>query len=101
MARVLSVSRTTVSREDVPAYLATLGKLGSRIRARGGSLWLFRHPTLADSFLEFSESDSPGTHRSRVPGDPAEAALELQLRGLAAYPPDAWTLWEEVPLQKD
>jgi hypothetical protein len=100
MARALSVSRATVSRENLPAYLAALGALAVSLQARGQSVWLFRHPTLRDSFLEFSESASPETHRSRAPRDPAEAALELRLRGLAAYADDAGTLWEAVPMQK-
>jgi hypothetical protein len=98
MSRRLSVSLATVSRQAEPEYLATLGDLASRHQARGQSLWLFRHPTLPDTFLEFSESASPERHRSQSPGDEVEAALEVRLRTLAAYAPDAWVLWEEIPL---
>jgi hypothetical protein len=100
MPRTLSVSRVKVHREDEPEYLTTLGDLATRQQARGQSLWLFRHPTHAGTFLEFSESASPQNHRSRGAGDAVEAALEARLRTLAAYAPDAWVLWEEVPLGK-
>ena len=99
MPRTLSVSRATVSRGDEPEYLATLGELASRLRARGESLWLFRHPTLPDTFLECSEGPSAERHRGRSAPDRDEGALEARLRSLAAYAPDAWTLWEEVPLE--
>lgn len=100
MPRTLSVSRATVSRGAEPEYLTALGELASRLRVRGESLWLFRHPTLPDTFLEFSESASAERHRSRAVRSPEEAALEVRLRTLAAYPPDAWVLWEEVPLER-
>lgn len=100
MPRTLSLSRATVTRGDEPEYLATLGRLASRLRARGESLWLFRHPTLPDTFLECSESPSAERHRSRVVRDTDEAALEVHLRTLATYAPDAWILWEEVPLER-
>jgi hypothetical protein len=98
--RTLSVSRTTVSRGAEPQYLTALGELASCLRARGESLWLLRHPTLPGTFLEFSESPSPERHRSRVARSEEEAALEGRLRTLAAYAPDAWILWEEVPLER-
>ena len=101
MARTLSVSRTTVKRADEPAYLALLRDLAGRLRGRGESLWLFRHLTLPDTFLEFSESPTRERHRSRAKRDPYEAALELQLRTLASYAADAWVLWEAVPLERN
>lgn len=101
MPRTLSVSCATVSRKDEPAYVAILGDLAARLRARGESLWLFRHPSFPDTFLEFSESAGPERHRSRAPRDPHEAGLEMRLRALAVYAPDAWVLWEEVPLEKN
>lgn len=100
MARTLSVSRTRVSPTDQPAYLSLLGELASRLHARGESLWLFRHPTLHDTFLEFSESAAPERHRSRGARDRQEEELEARLRALAAYASDAWVLWEAVPLAK-
>jgi hypothetical protein len=101
MARTLSVSRATVKRTDAPAYLALLGDLAGRLRARGESLWLFRHPTLPDTFLEFSESPTRERHRSLAQRDEHEAAVELQLRTLASYAADAWVLWEAVPLEQN
>jgi hypothetical protein len=98
--RTLSVSRASVGPEAVPTYLAALRALGARLRERGQSLWLFRHPTLPGTFLEFSESETPEQHRSRAVRDPDEAALETQLRTLAAYDSDARVLWEEVSLEK-
>ena len=100
MPRTLSVSRATVSRGAEAAYLTALGELAARLRARGESLWLFRHPTRPDTFLECSEGPSADRHRSGSGGDQDEAALEARLRTLAAYAPDAWTLWEEVPLER-
>ncbi len=75
-------------------------KVLTTARARGHHLWVFRHPAAGDTFLEFSEGPSPGEHRSRRAGDPDEAALELRLRALAVYAPDAWVLWEEVSLKE-
>jgi hypothetical protein len=98
--RTLSVSRATVSRSAEPEYLTALGELASRLRGRGESLWLFRHPTRPDTFLEFSESASAERHRSRAAQSQEEAALEVRLRSLAAYASDAWVLWEEVPLER-
>ncbi len=100
MPRTLSISLAKVSPEDEAAYLAALGDLAARLGARGESFWLFRHPALSDTFLEFSESDSAERHRSRAAGDPDEAALKVRLRTLAAYAADAGVLWEEVPLKK-
>ena len=99
MGRTLSVSRATVSPDHEAAYLAALEELAGRLARRGESLWLFRHPTLRDTFLECSESGSAERHRSRA-GAPEDAALEGRLRTLAAYASDAWVLWEEVPLKK-
>lgn len=101
MPRVLSVARAQVAPGDEVAYLAALRDLAARLAVRGESLWLFRHPTQGDTFLEFSESAAPERHRSRAARHPDEAALESRLQSLAAYSSDAWVLWEEVPLKKD
>lgn len=100
MPRTLSVSCATVSRGDAAEYLTALGELASRLRGRGEQLWLFRHPQRPDTFLECSEGPGADRHRSRAERDPDEAALEARLRTLAAYAPDAWILWEEVPLER-
>lgn len=99
MPRALSVSRATVRAGVQAEYVAALGCLAARLRARGDSLWLFRHPTQTETFLEFSESAAPERHHSRATPDPDEAALEVRLRTLATYAADAWILWEEVPLE--
>jgi len=100
VGRTLSVARAKVRPEDEAAYLAALEELAARLAARGESLWLFRHPTLNDTYLEFSESQTAERHRRRSPRPPDEADLEDRLRALAAYSSDAWVLWEEVPLKK-
>jgi hypothetical protein len=100
MARALSVARAQVSPANQPAYLLALGELAGRLRERGESLWLFRHPTRPDTFLEFTESATPEQHRSRARRDREEAELEQRVRSLATYAPDAGELWEEIPLGK-
>ena len=100
MARTLSVARAQVSPANQPAYLMALGELARRLRARGESLWLFQHPTLHDTFLEFTESATPEQHRRRARRDREETELERRVRSLAAYAPDAGVLWEEIPLGK-
>ena len=99
MARVLSVSHARVTAPNQSAYLAVLRDLAARLRARGESLWLFRHPERPDAFLEFSESKTALGRGSRAPRDGEEAALEARLRDLASYAPGADVLWEEVSLQ--
>jgi len=100
MGRALSVSRAEVGPSNQAAYLELLGQLAARLRSRGQSLWLFRHPTLHDTFLEFSESPTREQHRSLAAREADEADLEVRLQRLAAYAPDSWILWEEVPLGK-
>ena len=100
MPHALTAARATVAREHEAEYLATLRHLAGRLRARGGRLWVFRHPALPDNFLEFSESAAPERLRSQAPRDRHEAALEARLRSLAAYSEDAWVLWEEIPLEE-
>ncbi len=98
MPRVLSVARAQVPEAREPEYLALLGELATRLRSRGQSLWLFRHPEQRDTFLEFSESASAELHRTRAPRDAQDAALEARLRALAVYAADAAVLWEAVSL---
>lgn len=100
MGRALTAARATVAPDRVGEYLAVLRDLGARMRRRGEHLWVFRHPSAAGEFLEFSESATPGTHRVRAERSPDERALEGQLRNLATYAPDAWVLWEEIPLEE-
>jgi hypothetical protein len=100
MSRRLSVSRVTVEVEAEPAYVAALADLAERLAQRGQSVWLFRHPVLSGTFLEFSESATAEQHRSRAARPADEAMLEDRLRSLATYSSDATVLWEEVPLPK-
>jgi hypothetical protein len=100
MSRALSVARAQVSRGNEPEYFAVLAELADRLRSRGQSLWLFRHPERQGTFLEFSESATCEQHRSRADRDEREAALEARLRVLASYAADADELWEEVSLGK-
>jgi hypothetical protein len=96
MSRALTVSRVRVRPDHHAAYLAAIRELAALAETRGWHLWLFRHPTERELFLECSESRSPETHRtaSARPGD--EAALEARIRAVAEYEPGAWELWEEV-----
>jgi hypothetical protein len=100
MARALSVARAQVSAANQPEYLTLLAELATRLRARGQSLWLFRHPEHSDRFLEFSESATRERNRSLAQRDERERALEARLRALASYAADANDLWEEVSLGK-
>ena len=101
MPRCLSVSRATVAAGQEPDYLAAVRDLAIELGKRGQHLWVFRSADLAGTFLEFSESPSAASHRTRASRLPREQRLESRLRGLAAYAPDAWALWEEVPLTAD
>ena len=98
MPRALSVARVQVPPANEAEYLALLGELAVRLRSRGQSLWLFRHPERRDTFLEFSESATRDQHRSLVQQDEQETLLEARLRALASYAGDADDLWEEVSL---
>ena len=98
MPRCLSVSRATVSAEREGEYLTTVRDLARALEQRGQHLWVFRSDADPRTFLEFSESPSAASHRTRASRLPREQRLEARLRTLASYAPDAWALWEEVPL---
>lgn len=98
MARVLTVSRVTVAGGREAEYLETVRRLAALAGQRGQHLWIFRHPDRPGQFLEFSESPSEMSHRSRASRVGEESKLEARLQSLATYAPDAWDLWEEVPL---
>lgn len=71
-------------------------ELADLAERHGWHLWIFRHPTEREVFLECSESRSPESHRTAA-GRPAdEQALEQRIRAVAEYEPRAWELWEEV-----
>jgi hypothetical protein len=98
MPRVLTVSRVTVAEGREAEYLDTVRRLAALGVQRGQHLWVFRHPTRPGQFLEFSESASEMSHRTRASRIGEESKLEARLKSLAAYAPDAWEMWEEVPL---
>ena len=96
MSRALTMSRVRVRPEDQGRYLAAVRELADLAERHGWHLWIFRHPTEREVFLECSESRSPESHRTAA-GRPAdEQALEQRIRTVAEYEPRAWELWEEV-----
>ena len=101
MPRALSVSRVTVSPANESEYLGTVSRLADIMEGRGQRLWVFRSADRPGTFLEFNESPSPLSHRSRASRTGDELSLEMKLQTLASYAPDAWDLWEEIPLQPE
>ena len=96
MSRALTVSRVRVRPADQATYLAAVRELSVLAERHGWHLWIFRHPTDGELFLECSESRSPDAHRT-ASGRPAdEQTLEHRIRTVAEYEPRAWELWEEV-----
>ena len=98
MPKVLTASRVRVPVANEPEYLATLRELTQFAEARGQRIWLFRHAADPQLFLEFSESRSEMSHRAQASRLPEEIKLEKKLQSLVTYAPDAWDLWNEVPL---
>lgn len=98
MAKCLSVSRAVVRPEREGEYLSTVRALARALGRRGQHLWLFRSAAEPGTFIEFSESGSAASHRTRASRLPGEQQLEDRLHHLAAYAPGAWDLWDEVPL---
>ena len=98
MARALAVSRVTVPPAAEPEYLKVVGELARLSEGRGRHLWVFRAPGRSGAFLECSESRTVASHRAVIEPREDERRLEIRLRALAAYAPDAWELWEEVAL---
>ena len=96
MARTLTVSRVRVRAGGEAVYLAWVREVARLAEARGGHLWVFRHPDRPGAFLEFSESRSRESHRSLAERPADERVLEERIRAVADYEPGAWELWEEV-----
>lgn len=96
MPRVLTMSRVTVPAEHEAEYLATLSRLAAVAVRRGQHLWAFRSMNRPHTFVEFSESPSEISHRSRASRTQEEMRLEMRLQRLASYAPDAWEMWEEI-----
>ena len=98
MPRALTVSRVTVAEGKEEEYLAAVAELAVLLERRGQHLWIFRNPKQAQQFLEFTESPSPMSHRSRASRTGDEIKLEKRLAAVASYAADAWEMWSEVPL---
>lgn len=95
MSRTLTAARAVVRPGQEAQYVATLRELARAVRARGAQFWAFRSTSSRDSFLEFVER-ADGSAAART-GE--EIAIELRLRELALYGPDAEDLWEEFPCE--
>jgi sarcosine oxidase gamma subunit len=98
MGRTLTISRVSVLPGCTEEYVRTVHALAALGAGRGQRLWLFQNPAEPLSFVEFSESSSALNHRARASRTGAELDLEQTLRRIARYAPDAWTVWEEVPV---
>lgn len=98
MARTLSVARLSVHPARQPEYLAAIKDLASLAARRGQHIWVFRSQSDPDTFLEFSESPSPMSHRNVASRTPEELRSEQRLHKVAGYQRDAAELWEEVAL---
>ena len=96
MTRVLTVSRVTVLPEYEVEYIGTIHALAEIGRARGQSLWLFKSAEVAHTYLEFSESRTEMSHRSRASRTDMEIRLERRLSVIAQYNQGSSELWEEV-----
>ena len=97
MPRVLTAARVTVAPEHAGEYLELIHQLAAIGEERGQHLWVFRSMAHPGMFLEFSESRTELTHRSRASRTDLEGRLERRLREICTYAPGAWDLWEEVP----
>ncbi|MGH7702062.1 MAG: hypothetical protein ACREMO_03150 [Gemmatimonadales bacterium] len=97
MPRVLTVSRVSVPADHEAEYLTAVRELAALAEKRGQRLWMFRSVEHPHTFLEFSESPSALSHRSRASRLPEELRLERRLQALATYAPGSWELWEEIP----
>jgi hypothetical protein len=96
MNRVLTVSRVTVAPENELEYVRTVQALAQLGAGRGQHLWLFRSTSQPHTYLEFSESRTEMSHRSRASRTDYELKLERRLQAIARYPEGAQDLWEEV-----
>jgi len=97
MARLLTVARATVPPGLQEEYLRVVHQLAGLGAARGQSLWVFESATDPGQFLEFSESRTEMSHRSRASRTDLEVKLERRLQEIAQYAPGSQDLWEEVP----
>lgn len=96
MARVLTAARVKVLPAAEPEYIDTVQQLSWRLARRGQHIWLFRHRATPGVFLEFTEGQDEGTHRSAGPADDEERRLEARLHALGEYEDNAEIRWDEV-----
>ncbi len=96
ITRVLTVARVTVPPEHELEYIRTVHALAELGAPRGQNLWLFKSSRTPHTYLEFSESRTEMSHRSRASRTDYEIRLERRLHTIAQYAPGASELWEEV-----
>lgn len=96
MTRILTVSRVTVPPEHEVEYINTVHALAELGAPRGQQIWLFKSGRTAHTYLEFSESRTEMSHRTRASRTDLELRLERRLRTIAEYAPGSSELWEEV-----
>ncbi len=101
MSRTLSVARLAVHPARQPEYLAAIRELAVLAARRGQHVWVFRSQSDPDTFLEFSESPTPMSHRNVASRTPEELRVEQRLHKVAGYQRDSAELWEEVPLNSE
>jgi hypothetical protein len=97
MSRVLTIARAIVpaaAEEEYVRIVHTLAALGTE---RSRRLWLFRSTTRPGQYLEFSESPTEMTHRTRASRTDLEVRLESRLTDLVEYEPGTFDFWEQVP----
>ncbi len=97
MARLLTVARVTVQPANQEEYLRVIHQLAALGAGRGQSLWVFQSSADPEQYLEFSESRTEMSHRSRASRTDLELKLERRLQQIAEYAPGAAELWEELP----
>ncbi len=100
MPRCLSARWVRLAHGLEQEYLDTLLRVKAAVERRGGHFWLFRHPTLADVYLEFREGVGPADSAELPPFDQELDGAERRLHEIAEYTPDAEVLWEEIPLKE-
>jgi len=96
MPRVLTVARATVLPEHEVEYIRTVHALAELGVSRGQNLWLFKSGRTAHTYLEFSESRTEMSHRTRASRTDYEVRLERRLHVIAQYATGSSELWEEV-----
>jgi hypothetical protein len=96
MSPVLTIAQATVSPEREAEYVRIVHTLAALGGERSRRLWLFRSRAEPGHYIEFSESPTETSHRSRASRTDLEATLESRLKELADYAPGATDFWEQV-----